>query len=117
MAEIRQRQKSTKMQDTKNEEAFAHPGGEIKHSGTIQILRLLAAVVYFFSCCFSYVSICQPARLRIPTNIVQHRLYTASWSSAVLDQQRPVLCLYGLDKTIIWNFRYDLDTVVGADGD
>jgi len=34
----------------------AHPGGDIKHGGSVQILRLLLVIVYFFSSCFSIVA-------------------------------------------------------------
>jgi len=30
-----------------------HPGGDVKHGGPKQILRLLLLLTYFMSCCFS----------------------------------------------------------------
>ncbi|EKD20324.1 uncharacterized protein L3040_007331 [Drepanopeziza brunnea f. sp. 'multigermtubi'] len=35
---------------------LGHPGGEIKHHGLVQILRLLVAVFYFFSSCCTIVA-------------------------------------------------------------
>jgi hypothetical protein len=32
-----------------------HPGGDIKHGGPVEILRLLLMITYLLSCCCSYV--------------------------------------------------------------
>lgn len=53
---LRQRQKpvtATKAEVDTGEKA-GHPGGDIKHGGATQILRLLLVIVYFMSSCFSY---------------------------------------------------------------
>jgi lysocardiolipin and lysophospholipid acyltransferase len=53
---LRQRQKPatvTKAEVDTGQKA-GHPGGDIKHGGATQILRLLLVIVYFMSSCFSY---------------------------------------------------------------
>ncbi|KAE8449106.1 hypothetical protein EG329_008489 [Mollisiaceae sp. DMI_Dod_QoI] len=51
-----------------------HPGGEIKHGGTVQIVRLLLVVVYFFSSC---CSICATQFLGAPLYWYNRDLYYA----------------------------------------
>jgi hypothetical protein len=53
--ELKQRkvQEVTAVAGSGEKEATAHPGGDIKHSGSVQILRLLLVIVYFFSSCSS----------------------------------------------------------------
>jgi hypothetical protein len=49
-SELRQRH-TTKVEDPQAAVEVGHPGGEIKHGGAVQILRLLLVTVYFFSSC------------------------------------------------------------------
>ncbi len=65
--ELRQRNTAAKSKEPKTEDNFeqGHPGGEIKHGGGIQILRLLAIIVYLFSLCLTYVFSLRPARTKL----------------------------------------------------
>ena len=54
---LRQRQKKSATApkaEVDTGEKAGHPGGDIKHGGATQILRLLLVIVYFMSSCFSY---------------------------------------------------------------
>ncbi|KAL2074990.1 hypothetical protein VTL71DRAFT_8770 [Oculimacula yallundae] len=57
-AELRQRNApvKTKVVDTDEKIEGEHPGGHIKHSGPVQILRLLLVITYFFSSCCTIVA-------------------------------------------------------------
>jgi hypothetical protein len=44
---------STEPQTNGVESLKAHPGGAVKHSPTVQILRLVGVVLYFFLSCVS----------------------------------------------------------------
>lgn len=56
---LRRRAKPASAEDLKvdkdGKSAEGHPGGDIKHGGSVEILRLLLMVAYFLSSCFSYV--------------------------------------------------------------
>lgn len=63
-ATVRQRKPST-ANDTdvgtpdkyaqKQEQGQEHPGGDIKHGGLVQVLRIVALATYFYAACCSYV--------------------------------------------------------------
>jgi len=56
--ELRQRQKGAQVPEAvvEGEAPKGHPGGEIKHGGAAQILRLLLFLTYFMSACCSIVA-------------------------------------------------------------
>lgn len=56
--ELRQRVKSSPVPGIvlADEESKGHPGGEIKHGATAQIVRFLLFITYFHGCCFSIVA-------------------------------------------------------------
>ena len=58
-AELRRRGQPTQTEkpgvDANGKTVEPHPGGDIKHGGPVELLRLLLMITYLLSSCFSYV--------------------------------------------------------------